>query len=100
GGPEFATACLGMGLYLSFAGMVTYKNAGELRSVAATAPGERILVETDCPYLAPVPRRGQRNEPAFVVHTAECIAQARGESRDAFAEQTTRNARTLFARWA
>ena len=96
GGSEFASACLAMGLYLSFAGMVTYKNAGELRAVAATVPGERILVETDCPYLAPVPVRGKRNEPAFVAHTAECVAAARGVKLQEFAEQTTRNASELF----
>jgi TatD DNase family protein len=99
GGAEFAAACLSLGLYLSFAGMVTYKNANELRAVAATAPADRILVETDCPYLAPVPKRGQRNEPAFMVHTADRVATDRGISPDVLAEQTTRNARMLFDRW-
>src|SRR5205814_5320824 len=65
-----AEACLAMGLYLSFAGMVTYKSAQPLREVARGVPLERILVETDSPYLAPVPLRGKRNEPANVVHTA------------------------------
>ena len=65
-------------LHLSFAGMLTYKNAQPLRDVAATVPPDRVLVETDCPYLAPVPVRGQRNEPAFVAHTASCLAGLRG----------------------
>ncbi len=69
-----AEACLAMGLHISFAGMVTYKNAQALRDVAAKVPLDRLLVETDSPYLAPVPVRGQRNEPAHVVHTAARLA--------------------------
>ncbi len=95
-----AHACTEMGLYISFAGMVTYKNAQALREVARTIPADRLLVETDCPYLAPVPRRGQRNEPAFVVHTAECLARERSEELSALAAETTRNARKLFGRMA
>jgi TatD DNase family protein len=76
--------------------MVTYKNAAELRSVATRVPLGRLLLETDSPYLAPVPVRGRRNEPAFVVHTAECIARERGIPLEALAAQTTQNARTLF----
>jgi TatD DNase family protein len=91
-----AQACLDMGLYLSFAGMLTYKNAQALREVAAQVPLERLLVETDCPYLAPVPVRGKRNEPAFVAHTAACLAGLVGVSPEVLAEQTTRNARALF----
>jgi TatD DNase family protein len=91
-----AEACLEMGLFLSFAGMLTYKNAGDLRAVAATVPRDRMLVETDCPYLAPVPMRGKRNEPAFVVHTAACLAQLHGLSPEQLAEITTANARRLF----
>jgi TatD DNase family protein len=91
-----ARACLAMGLYVSFAGMLTYKNAGALREVAKTVPPDRLLVETDSPYLAPVPVRGQRNEPAFVVHTAACLAAQVGVTPEALAEQTTRNARALF----
>ncbi len=91
-----AEACLAMGLYISFAGMVTYKNAQALRDVAARVPLERLLVETDSPYLAPVPVRGQRNEPANVVHTAVCLAGVLGVSPDVIAEHTTRNARALF----
>ncbi len=91
-----AEACVRMGLHISFAGMLTYKNAQALRDVAAKMPFERVLVETDCPYLAPVPYRGQRNEPAHVVHTAAVLAQTLGVSIDVIAEHTTRNARRLF----
>ena len=93
---DTAQACLAMGLYLSFAGMLTYKNAQPLRDVAAKMPIERVLVETDSPYLAPVPVRGQRNEPAFVKHTAECLAKVLGVSIKVLAEQTTMNARLLL----
>ncbi len=91
-----AEACLEMGLFLSFAGMVTYKNAQNLRDVAQQAPLERLLVETDAPYLAPVPVRGQRNEPAHVVHTARCVAGVKDMPFEDFAKQTTANARRLF----
>jgi len=91
-----AEACLALGLYISFAGMVTYKNAQALRDVAARVPRDRLLVETDSPYLAPVPLRGKRNEPANVVHTAACLAGLHGMTAEAFAGQTTRNARALF----
>ncbi len=91
-----AEACLAMGLCISFAGMVTYKNAADLRAVAARMPLDRLLVETDSPYLSPVPLRGRRNEPAHVVHTAACLAQVQGIDVAVLAEQTTRNARALF----
>jgi TatD DNase family protein len=91
-----AAACLAMGLYISFAGMVTYKNAGDLREVARGVPLDRLLVETDSPYLAPVPVRGQRNEPANVRHTARCLANVHGIEVDVVAAATTRNARALF----
>ena len=91
-----AQACIAMGLHVSFAGMLTYKNAQALRDVAAKMPLDRLLVETDCPYLAPVPHRGQRNEPAYVVHTGAVLAQTLGVAVDRIAEETTRNARTLF----
>jgi TatD DNase family protein len=93
---ETARACLAMGLHISFAGMLTYKNAQALRDVAARLPLDRLLVETDSPYLAPVPLRGKRNEPANVVHTAACLAGVLGVEAAAVAEQTTRNARDLF----
>jgi TatD DNase family protein len=91
-----ADACLAMGLYLSFAGMVTYKNAAVLRDVAARVPLDRLLVETDSPYLAPVPVRGKRNEPAYVAHTAAYLAEVRGIDPAVVAEHTTRNADALF----
>jgi TatD DNase family protein len=96
GDEALAKDCLAMGLHISFAGMLTYKNAEALRDVAKGIPRDRLLVETDCPYLAPVPVRGRRNEPAFVVHTATCLAGLRGVSLDQIAEQTTLNAEELF----
>lgn len=93
---ETARACLVMGLYISFAGMVTFKNAQPLRDVARQVPLDRLLIETDCPYLAPVPQRGQRNEPAYVVHTAACLAREIGIDLATLAEHTTRNAWKLF----
>jgi TatD DNase family protein len=96
GTADTAAACLELGLHISFAGMVTYKNADDLRAVAKTIPLDRLLVETDSPYLAPVPVRGKRNEPAFVRHTAECVAKAMRVSVDEVCEATTRNARELF----
>ncbi len=96
GDAAMAGACLAMGLYLSFAGMLTYKNAAALRETAATVPHDRLLVETDCPYLAPVPKRGQRNEPAHVVHTAAVLADLHGLTLEEIARRTTANARALF----
>lgn len=91
-----AEACLAMGLFISFAGMITYKSAATLRAVAARIPPERLLLETDCPYLAPTPVRGQRNEPAYLVHTASCLAGERGIPADDLLALTARNARQLF----
>jgi TatD DNase family protein len=96
GDAETAEACLAMGLHISFAGMITYKNAEALRKVAAGIPLDRLLVETDSPYLAPVPLRGQRNEPANVVHTAACLAGLHRLEPAPLAEHTARNARALF----
>ena len=96
GTAETARECIELGLYVSFAGMVTFKKSDALRAVAATIPDDRILVETDSPYLSPHPLRGKRNEPANIVHTAACLAQARGQSVEAFAALTTANARRLF----
>ncbi len=95
---DLATAreCLAMGLYISFAGMLTYPTAQKLRDVAKDVPLDRLLVETDCPYLAPQPVRGKRNEPAFVAHTAAILAEVKGVSVAELAEATTRNARVLF----
>jgi TatD DNase family protein len=91
-----AEQCLAMGLYISFAGMVTFKNATALREVAAKVPLDRMLIETDSPYLAPVPVRGKRNEPAYVSHTAALLASIKQVDLPTFAAQTTTNARTLF----
>lgn len=96
GTAETAAECVTLGMYVSFAGMVTFKKSDALRAVATTIPADRILIETDSPYLSPHPLRGKRNEPANVVHTAICVAAARGVDADAFAEQTTENARRLF----
>jgi len=92
-----ARQALDLGFYISFSGIVTFKNAQSLREVACKAPGDRILVETDSPYLAPVPYRGKLNEPAYVRHTAECVAGLRGMSYEAVAEATTDNFFTLFS---
>jgi TatD DNase family protein len=91
-----AEECIAMGLHISFAGMITYKKSTELRDVASKLPADKILVETDSPYLAPEPLRGKRNEPANVVHTARIIAAARGIPFEEFARQTSENARRLF----
>jgi TatD DNase family protein len=91
-----AEACLEMGLHISFAGMVTYKNAQNLREVAARVPQDRLLLETDSPYLSPVPLRGKRNEPAHVLHTATCLANLRNIDVTLLAKQTTENALRLF----
>ena len=76
--------------------MVTFKKSADLRVMARGIPDDRILIETDSPYLSPHPLRGRRNEPAHLVHTAACLAQERGVSLDAFGQQTTTNARRLF----
>lgn len=91
-----AAECIELGLHISFAGMLTYKKNEELRAAAATIPADRLLVETDSPYLAPQPVRGKQNEPAHVVHTAECLAQVRNISIQELGILTTANARGLF----
>jgi TatD DNase family protein len=96
GNVEHARRSLDLGFYLSFAGNITYPKAQGIRDAAAFAPADRILVETDAPFLAPIPHRGQRNEPALVVHTAGFLAELRGVSAQTLAEQTTANFRRLF----
>jgi TatD DNase family protein len=91
-----AAECVELGLYISFAGMVTFKKSGDLRAVAAAVPDNRILIETDSPYLSPDPLRGKRNEPANLIHTARLLAEVRKVSMDEFARQTASNARALF----
>ena len=93
---ESAKIYLDLGLYISLTGAVTFKNAPKLAEVAEKTPLDRLLVETDCPYMAPVPLRGRRNEPAFIVHTVEKIAQLRGMAPEALAEATYENANRAF----
>jgi TatD DNase family protein len=87
---------LDLGFYISFSGVVTFKNATQIQDSARLVPLEKLLIETDCPFLAPVPKRGKRNEPAFVSHVASYLAQLRGEDLDTLADRTTANARQLF----
>jgi TatD DNase family protein len=93
---SFAEAAVELGFYISFSGVVTFKNAGELRETARALPLDRILIETDSPFLAPVPYRGRRNEPAFVVETARAIAELRALDSGEFARATSDNFRSLF----
>ena len=93
---DMAKRALELGFYISFSGIVTFKSAKELQEVAEKVPLERMLVETDCPYLAPVPHRGKPNQPAWTRHTAEFIAGLRGDSYEAIAAATTNNFNTLF----
>ena len=94
---EMAKAALDLGFYISFSGIVTFKNAAALRDVAAQVPDERILIETDSPYLAPVPFRGKPNEPRYVGKVAETVAAVRGVSAEAIAQQSRANFFRLFS---
>ncbi|HEX6973363.1 MAG TPA: TatD family hydrolase [Vicinamibacterales bacterium] len=96
GDRDMARAALDIGFYLSFAGIVTFPKAAELREVAKLAPEDRLLAETDSPYLAPVPFRGTRNEPAHVARVVESLAEARGVPRARMAEAVARNFQSLF----
>jgi Tat protein secretion system quality control protein TatD with DNase activity len=96
GNRAFAERLLDRALAVSFSGIVTFRNADMLREAAAYVPDERLLIETDAPFLAPVPKRGQRNEPAFVTHVAECLARVRGTTIEHIAEITRRNAAGMF----
>ena len=98
GGRKLADESLALGFYISFSGIITFKKADELRDVVKHVPMDRILVETDSPYLAPVPHRGKRNEPSFVVHTAQMVAELKGLAPEAVADQTTENFFKLFDR--
>jgi TatD DNase family protein len=98
GGADLARRALDLDLYVSFSGVVTFKKSDALRTIARSVPLDRILVETDAPYLAPEPHRGRRNEPAYVAHTARRLAEDRSMSLDAFAEATTRNALRLYSK--
>jgi len=96
GSEETLQVALEVGLHISFAGMVTFKKNESLRQLAKDIPLDRLLVETDSPYLAPLPHRGKRNEPSFVKHTAESLAEAHGMTLNEIAAITTDNARRLF----
>jgi TatD DNase family protein len=98
GGRDLAFRAIELGLYIGFTGILTFKNGQDLRDLAKDLPAERILVETDAPYLAPLPYRGKRNEPAFVVETAKVLAATRGVSADEIARQTTDNFFRLFSK--
>ena len=95
-GEEELSPYLEMDLYISFSGVVTYPNNEGNRAAAAAVPEDRLLVETDCPFLAPQPMRGKRNEPAFVTATLEAVALLRGAPAEELALQTSRNAAALF----
>jgi TatD DNase family protein len=96
GGPEEARRALNLGFYLSFGGILTFPKALGVQEAAKSAPRDRILIETDAPYLAPVPKRGKRNEPALIVHTARKLAELRGESYEELCNATTENFRRLL----
>ena len=97
-GPELARRGLALGFYLSMSGILTFKASDDLRSIAADAPLDRLLVETDAPYLAPMPYRGKRNEPAFVRETAKVLASVKNVTLEEVAAATSRNAERLFTR--
>jgi TatD DNase family protein len=97
-GRALAEEAVRMGGYISFSGILTFPKSHELRAIAADLPADRLLVETDSPYLAPVPFRGKRNEPAYVAHTARVLAETRGITPEAVADLTTRNFTRLFSK--
>lgn len=96
GTQNLADAAIEMGFHISFSGVITFKNAEDLRDVARSVPTEKLLIETDCPYLAPIPYRGKRNEPAFVRETAAKLAESRGVSVEEIARVTSGNFKRLF----
>ncbi len=98
GGRDLAFEAIELGLYIGFTGIMTFKNGQDLRNLAAELPAHRILVETDAPFLAPLPYRGKRNEPSYVVETAKLLAQVRGVDADEIARQTTENFFQLFSK--
>jgi TatD DNase family protein len=93
---DMARRALDLGFYISFSGIVTFRNAAELRQVARRVPAERLLVETDSPWLTPVPHRGKPNHPAMVAHVAECLAELRGETAEGLAASSSENFFRLF----
>jgi len=96
GSAELAEKAIELGFSISFSGIVTFKKAEELRAIAKRVPLDRLLIETDCPYLTPIPYRGKRNEPAYVVEVARCLAELRGIELEEFARITTHNFGTIF----
>jgi TatD DNase family protein len=96
GGRDLAFTAIELGHYVSFTGILTFKRSDDLRAIAAALPADRILVETDSPYLAPLPYRGKRNEPAYVVEIAKVLGDTRGVTVDDIAQQTTQNFFRLF----
>lgn len=98
GSQRLAEACLGLGAYISLSGIVTFKNAKALQETAKTIPAERLLIETDSPFLAPVPMRGKVCEPAYVTHTAKFLAELRGDAFEDLMETTRRNTLNLFSK--
>lgn len=97
GSQDFCTKALDLGFYISFSGVVTFKNADALRSTAQSVPLDRIFVETDAPFLAPIPMRGKKNQPSFVVHTARKICEIKSVSEQALSEQIKRNSQKLYS---
>jgi TatD DNase family protein len=95
---EMAKAALDLNYMISFSGIITFRNAAELREVVKAIPLERILIETDAPYLAPVPYRGKKNEPKYVVEVAQCVADLKGVRVEQVADQTRENFHQLFSR--
>jgi TatD DNase family protein len=98
GGPDLAQRAIALGLFISFTGILTYRKTDALRAIARSLPAERVLVETDAPYLAPGQHRGKRNEPAYVVETAKILAETRAVSTGEIARQTTENFFRLFCK--
>ena len=98
GGRELALGAVKLGLYVSVSGVISFKKSDALRAIVADIPMDRLLVETDAPYLAPDPFRGRRNEPAYVVHTAAALALLKGVAPEAIHRQTSDNVRRLFAK--
>jgi TatD DNase family protein len=96
GGADLAKRGLAIGAYISFSGILTYKTAENLRKIARDVPHDRVLIETDSPYLAPIPHRGKKNEPSYIVHTAEALGEVLGLSLDKVGRQTTENFLRLF----
>ena len=96
GNPDQARECLDLGFHLAFGGVATYPKASDVRAAVSIVPTDRLLLETDAPYLAPVPHRGRRNEPAYITHTAQTLAELRGVSPGELAAATTANFRALF----